>query len=324
MNKSILILDENSVIHGLIASALDLDGLTLHHEFNPEHYVERAQELQPDLILLSNSDQRNDYSVARALKASPAAPPPVVLLAGANDEVADGTLDELDVQGLIRKPFEASDLQQQVSKHLNLIDLIGSAYEYRKSQSLGDEGVNPLANLDVLDTEVLSMLRDNGESARGVPEVDFGAELAAESTAPRETESAAAAAGAPQEAASPNATLEMDEATFAETLHPEQAFEMLGEIPEPAEHEHVEALHDEAMPLHGEDFDESALHAEAEQPVEEEEVEELSAADLLEEESEEETVAAPSGFDQPLAAEEAEADRDVDRAVQLIRRGGFR
>ena len=51
MSKSILVLEENSVIHGLVASALDMDGLTVHHEFNPAKYVERARMLQPDLIL---------------------------------------------------------------------------------------------------------------------------------------------------------------------------------------------------------------------------------------------------------------------------------
>ena len=68
MNKSILILEENSVIHGLVGAALEIDGVTLHHEFNPDNYVDRARSLMPDLILMSNSDQASDYAVTRELK----------------------------------------------------------------------------------------------------------------------------------------------------------------------------------------------------------------------------------------------------------------
>jgi CheY-like chemotaxis protein len=184
MSKSILVLEENSVVHGLVASALDIDGLTLHHEFNPAKYLERARSLQPDLILFSNADQGNNYAILRQLKTQAGTSNvPLVLLANSRDRVDPAQLRQLRVSGLVRKPFEASDLQQQVSKHLDLVDLVGSAYEYNKSQSAREEGVNPLARLDILDPEIPALLQDSGGAGPApgaVPEVDFSAELGTE------------------------------------------------------------------------------------------------------------------------------------------------
>ncbi|MCZ6554270.1 MAG: hypothetical protein O7A67_10775, partial [SAR324 cluster bacterium] len=230
MNKSVLILEENSIIHGLIASALDLDGLTLHHEFDPGEYVERARTLMPDLILISNADQQREYAVCRELRADASfATVPMVLLANSKDRIEPSDLQALHVDGVIRKPFEASDVQQQVSKHLDMVDLIGSAYDYKKSQSLRDEGMDPLADMEVLDSEILGFLQEAGErtqaAAAAVPEVDFSEELQGE---------AAPAQAVPPDATPPDATPaeaapQVDESTLEETLEPERAFEMVEE-----------------------------------------------------------------------------------------------
>ncbi|MFI5399803.1 MAG: hypothetical protein ACHQZQ_01960 [SAR324 cluster bacterium] len=201
MSKSILVLEENSIVHGLVASALDLDGITLHHEFNPARYVDRARALQPDLILLSNADQQNNYAILKQLKTQPGlSAVPLVLLANSRDRVNAEQIEDLNVAALVRKPFEASDLQLQVSKHLDLIDLVGSAYEYNRSQSVRDDGMDPLAQLDVIDPEVTALMQDSTKAGAPipevtVPEVDFSAELDAESTGiPLGTETTARAA----------------------------------------------------------------------------------------------------------------------------------
>ena len=133
INKSILVLEENSVVHGLIASALDVDGLTLHHEFNPAKYVDRARNLKPDLILVSNADQFNNYSICRQLKTGPGGGTPLVLLANYRDALDAARLRDLQVDGVVRKPFEASDLQEQVSRHLHLPDLVGLEQDHLNS-----------------------------------------------------------------------------------------------------------------------------------------------------------------------------------------------
>ncbi|MCH8887183.1 MAG: hypothetical protein IIC13_11375 [SAR324 cluster bacterium] len=161
MNKSILVLDENSVIHGLISSALDMEGLKLHHEFNPEKFVERASSVMPDLILVGKSEQDPELSICRQLKET-LEQVPLVLMTGSMDSVSPEDMKKMQVAGVVRKPFEASDLQQQVGRHLDISDLVGAGYEFRQSQITGEEAPNPLANLDVVDDEVLELMRENG------------------------------------------------------------------------------------------------------------------------------------------------------------------
>ena len=161
MNKSILVLDENSVIHGLISSALDMEGLKLHHEFNPENFVERATSVMPDLILVGKSEQDPDLTICRQLKEN-LKQIPLVLMTGSKDSLSPEDMEKMQVAGVVRKPFEASDLQQQVGRHLDISDLVGAAYEFRQSQVTGEEAPNPLANLDVLDDEVLELMREDG------------------------------------------------------------------------------------------------------------------------------------------------------------------
>ena len=271
MNKSILILEENSTIHSLITSALDIDGLTLHHEFNPSHYVERSRSLMPDLILMGNPDQQANYAFCRELQqGTESADVPVVLLANSKETLDSGLLKELRVAGVIRKPFEASDLQQQVNKHLDLVDLIGSAYEYRKAGSAREEGINPLAGIEVLEPEVLEILHGAGEGGaadQAVPQPDFGDKLGGS-----------------------EGEILLDEEMLAEGLDPETAFEKVeepGEIRPP-----TGAMAGEA-PFMGEEFSKSA-------PPLEEELEELGAADLLEEETPEDAALEPSQFDETL------------------------
>jgi len=280
MNKSILVLDENSVIHGLVTSALETEGLTLHHEFNPGRYVERANSLMPDLILVGNSERDPDYEICRSLKASgQLSEVPLVLLASSKQSLSSDLLERLRVAGVVRKPFEASDLQQQVSKHLNLVDLIGSAYEYRQSQSTADEGSNPLANLDVLDDEVLGLLRGTAP-AQAAPTA-----VAATQAAPAQPEPQAAVGGAPI----------VDDEVLAEALQPERAFEAIDEAepqgPTGPRYDSLETLEGE--------FPSETLEI----PESEDELDELGAADVLEEESPEEAVFEPQGFDQELEAE---------------------
>jgi CheY-like chemotaxis protein len=323
VNKSILILEENSMIHGLVAAALDLDGVTLHHEFDPDEYVARARTLMPDLILLSNADQQRGYEVCRELRAdTDFRSVPLVLLAGSKDQLRQDMLRELHVSGVVRKPFEASDLQQQVSKHLDLVDLIGSAFEYKKSQSMREDGMNPLNDLEVLDQEILGFLRESAEMAGGakVPQVDFGAELAAERAAPK---SGARAGGGAGMASTASMTAMVEESVLEEALEPERAFEPV-ESPLPMPDETLESappmpeepaglampIPDELesellsgdLPLAGRDFDETGdegiFAPEGALAGGTKTLEELGSADVLDEEADEESRWAPQGFDE--------------------------
>ncbi|MDH5752070.1 MAG: hypothetical protein OEZ59_06590 [Deltaproteobacteria bacterium] len=291
MNKSILVLDDNSVIHGLITSALELEGLTIHHEFNPGKFVERANSLMPDLILLGNIEQDPDHSICRNIKTDPELEKiPLVVMAGSKVALSDETIRELGIDGMIRKPFEASDLQQQVSKHLNLSDLIGSAYEFRQSQGAPKEKPNPLADLDVLDDEVTSLLHD--------------------------TESPAAAGHTPPEQM-------LDEETLSQELQPEQAFEPLDEEPAEAAQAQVEDLEElGAEDILEEETLQAGLDEEGEPPLEE-----LDAGDILDEEPPEEVVFSPQAIDKDLdepaegsvpSLEEIEVELDGEEDLEYI------
>lgn len=291
MSKSILVLEENSVVHGLVASALDMDGLTLHHEFNPAKYVERARTLQPDLILFSNADQGNQYAILKQLKTlSGLGNVPLVLLANSRDRVDPAQLKLLKVAGLVRKPFEASDLQQQVSKHLDLIEMIGSAYEYQKSQSVRDEGMNPLAQIDVLDAEVVSLMQDSGKAApmaeAAVPEVDFTAELRQERPAQARSETRQTA-GAATVRPSARDDLDLLDDGPVETFSAGATDALLGEDVLLDESDLVPPLGD--LP-----------RADGMAAFEETTLEELGPEDLLDEESYEEASFAPAGIDQTI------------------------
>ena len=307
MNKSILILEENSMIHGLIASALELDGLSLHHEFDPNAYIDRVKALMPDLILISNADREQQYTVCRQLKSDESiSGVPLVLLANSRDELKESDLIDLRVDGVIRKPFEASDVQQQVSKHLDLVDLIGSAYDYKKSQSLRDEGMNPLADMEVIDSEMLDMLRQTGErpgvTAPEVPEIDFSRELdtdaPVEADVPDETEQA----GLAEEPGF------VDESTLEETLATEDAFEIVDEAPTASDEDETVVLPDDTA-LDEEDISRSSP-PEGQPAVSEPEgdMAELGAADILEEEAPDTGVSPPQAFDQDLHQGEAPSE----------------
>ncbi|MCZ6645543.1 MAG: hypothetical protein O7B79_04825 [SAR324 cluster bacterium] len=290
MNKSILVLEENSVIHGLVGSALEMDGLTLHHEFNPENFIDRAKSLVPDLILISNADQKSDYAVCRELrKGESLATTPMILLANSNEHIDTDKLNEIHVNGVVRKPFEASDLQQQVSRHLDMIDLIGSAYEYRKSQSIDDKP-DPLADLQVLEPEVLDLLQEAAggpPSAVDAPQVDSGGTLGEEgAAAPMGTDS------------------------LTETLLPEAAVEPV--TPEqPADAKDGGAAQWAA-----------SGQAEIADPGEEE-FEELGAEDLLNEELAGEGIPAPAPIDQSLdeGAGDLQAEATLDEIEVEIAEG---
>lgn len=269
MNKSILVLDENSVIHGLVSSALEMEGVSLHHKFDPQKFVERANSLMPDLILMGKSGEDADLSLCRSIKQDARlAEVPLVLVTASMAQFSAEEMDHLRIAGVVRKPFEASDLQQQVSKHLDLTDLIGAAYEFRQSQQTGEGEENPLANLDVLDDEVLGMLREGAE----VPTPPLEAEPVGQSV--------------------------VEDEVLAEALEPDRAFEMVDEDGqlEPPSPDRMESLET----LEGEFPDQAPPPP----PAEEADLEELGASDILEEESPEETILEPEEFDQSLTGEE--------------------
>ncbi|MED6339272.1 MAG: hypothetical protein VX485_01720 [SAR324 cluster bacterium] len=127
MTQTILVLEENIAIQLVIAVSLKESDIIIHRETNPELFVQQTYDLKPDLIFLSNSDSERNYKACREIRSvSDFKNTPIILLANTKDEVGEDILSELKINGLLRKPFEASMLQEQLSPFITLDENFGS------------------------------------------------------------------------------------------------------------------------------------------------------------------------------------------------------
>ena len=127
MTQIILVLEENIAIQLVIAASLKESDITIRQETDPDLFVQQTSDLKPDLIFLSNSDSERNYKACRTIRAeSDLKNTPIILLAYAKDEVDEHLLSELKINGLLRKPFEASMLQEQLSPFITLDENFGS------------------------------------------------------------------------------------------------------------------------------------------------------------------------------------------------------
>ena len=127
MTQTILVLEENIAIQLVIAVSLKESDIIIHRETNPELFVQQTYDLKPDLIFLSNSDSERNYKACREIRSvSDFKNTPIILLANTKDEVGGDILSELKINGLLRKPFEASMLQEQLSPFITLDENFGS------------------------------------------------------------------------------------------------------------------------------------------------------------------------------------------------------
>ena len=118
MHKSILVLEESRMVHELFESALPEDYVTWEviHESTPDNYLKKANETNPDIIFLSNQDQKRDYKTVKKLKSSPDfSHTPILLLTSAKDRLDENLLQSIGVRGFVRKPFETSTLHKQIN-----------------------------------------------------------------------------------------------------------------------------------------------------------------------------------------------------------------
>ena len=126
MTQTILVLEENIAIQLVIAVSLKESDITIHRETDPDLFVQQTYELKPDLIFLSNSDSEQNYKACREIRAlSDSKNTPIILLANTKDEVGEDIFSELEINGLLRKPFEASMLQEQLSPFITLDEKFG-------------------------------------------------------------------------------------------------------------------------------------------------------------------------------------------------------
>jgi len=126
MSQLILVLEENPEIQSLIAASLKASAISVTQESNPDLFVQQALNLEPDLILLSNSGSDQNYKNCREIRKDPQLKNiPIILLVNPKDELDKKIISELGIDGLLRKPFEALMLQEQLSQFVTLDDNFG-------------------------------------------------------------------------------------------------------------------------------------------------------------------------------------------------------
>ena len=126
MSQLILVLEENPEIQSLIAASLKASAISVTQESNPDLFVQQALNLEPDLILLSNSGGDQNYKNCREIRKDPQLKNiPIILLVNPKDELDEKIISELGIDGLLRKPFEASMLQEQLSQFVTMDDNFG-------------------------------------------------------------------------------------------------------------------------------------------------------------------------------------------------------
>ena len=127
MNELILVLEENPEIQAVISASLKDSPIFINQELDPDYFFQQVQNLNPDLIFISNSDSQSNYSTCRKIREDPAIKNiPVILLVNAKDEIDEDVLRELQINGMLRKPFEASMLKEQISQYISLDENFGA------------------------------------------------------------------------------------------------------------------------------------------------------------------------------------------------------
>ena len=127
MTQLILVLEENLEIQRVIADSLKESAISVTQESNPDFFIQQARDLEPDLIFLSNLDSDQNYRICREIRKEQTSKNlPIILLANAKDEIDEDILSELGINGLLRKPFEASTLKEQLSMFITLDENFGA------------------------------------------------------------------------------------------------------------------------------------------------------------------------------------------------------
>ena len=127
MNELILVLEENPEIQAVISASMSDSPIFINQELDPDYFLQQVQNLNPDLIFISNSDSESNYSTCRKIREDPAIKNiPVILLVNAKDEIDEDVLRELQINEILRKPFEASMLKEQISQYISLDENFGA------------------------------------------------------------------------------------------------------------------------------------------------------------------------------------------------------
>jgi two-component system cell cycle response regulator len=129
MRQKVLIIDDSVPIHSLVKVRLQTEAVDLFSAYDGESGLDRAAELQPDVILLDvEMPEPGGFEVCRRLKLDPVlSKSMVIFLTGAStteDKIHGLNLGAVDY---VTKPFDAAELKARVRAALRmkyLMDLL--------------------------------------------------------------------------------------------------------------------------------------------------------------------------------------------------------
>ncbi|MEL7189902.1 MAG: response regulator [Pseudomonadota bacterium] len=119
MSQSILIIDDDAILAGLLKLTLELEGFSVTLASNGEIGLQKVKSEQFDLILLDLvMPQIDGLKFLRLLANSGVSRPPVMIVSSAIDEVLSDQHRELGVVDIARKPIEPAQLVERARRAL--------------------------------------------------------------------------------------------------------------------------------------------------------------------------------------------------------------
>ena len=116
----VLSVDDSSVVRKLVTMILTAEGFKVSTASDGVDGVNKAKELQPDVILLDFvMPKMNGFQVCRILqKDEKLSQIPVILVTSKGDKVGDKFVNQLGVTGYITKPFQPEELVSKIHQTL--------------------------------------------------------------------------------------------------------------------------------------------------------------------------------------------------------------
>ena len=179
MSQSVLILEENQAVQGLIASTLWESQLKVYQKNQPSEVLSFAQEHQPDLIILASTTVGQTFKLAEQIRESlEFVQTPIIALLSSKDVLDAKQLQNSGINDYLRKPFEAASFQELVKKYIPSAFVLGPASLYQKAQSFEEE-TRPEEEPSIFDDEMMKALEFNEETEEqeDIPDVNFSDDL---------------------------------------------------------------------------------------------------------------------------------------------------
>lgn len=115
----ILIVEDEGIISLEIMQILQSQGYQPYAVFSNEDVIEKAQEIQPDLVLMDIKLNGEDDGIKTAIEISEIMDVPVVYLTGCADKATLNAIKATEPYDYILKPFDGDELVSTIEMALN-------------------------------------------------------------------------------------------------------------------------------------------------------------------------------------------------------------